>query len=69
MCKMLKKDFYDILGVARNANDEDIKKAYRRMASKFHPDRFQGAEAKKAEEKFKEGKEAYETLSDPQKRA
>ncbi len=66
---MAKRDFYDILGVPKNANDEDIKKAYRRLAAKHHPDRHQGEEAKKAEEKFKEAKEAYEMLSDPQKRA
>ena len=66
---MAKRDFYDILGVPKNATDEDIKKAYRRLAAKHHPDRHQGDEAKKAEEKFKEAKEAYEMLSDPQKRA
>ena len=66
---MAKRDFYDILGVPKNATDEDIKKAYRRLAGKHHPDRHQGDDAKKAEEKFKEAKEAYEMLSDPQKRA
>jgi molecular chaperone DnaJ len=66
---MAKRDYYDILGVAKNASDEDIKKAYRKLAMKFHPDRNQGDGAKKAEEKFKEAKEAYEMLSDPQKRA
>ncbi|MEW6704833.1 MAG: molecular chaperone DnaJ [Pseudomonadota bacterium] len=66
---MAKRDYYDILGVAKNASDEDIKKAYRKLAMKYHPDRNQGDEAKKAEEKFKEAKEAYEMLSDPQKRA
>jgi len=64
-----KRDFYDILGVAKNASDEDIKKAYRKLAMKHHPDRNQGDDAKKAEERFKEAKEAYEMLSDPQKRA
>jgi molecular chaperone DnaJ len=63
---MSKRDFYDVLGVPKNASDEDIKKAYRKLAMKHHPDRNQG-EAK-AEEKFKEAKEAYEMLSDPQKR-
>ena len=66
---MAKKDYYDTLGVAKNANDEDIKKAYRKQAMKHHPDRNQGDSAKAAEEKFKEAKEAYEMLSDDQKRA
>jgi hypothetical protein len=66
---MAKRDYYDILGVPKNASDDDIKKAYRKLAMKFHPDRNQGDGAKKAEEKFKEAKEAYEMLSDPQKRA
>jgi molecular chaperone DnaJ len=66
---MAKRDFYEILGVAKNASDDDIKKAYRKLAMKFHPDRNQGEKAKEAEEKFKEAKEAYEMLSDPQKRA
>ena len=64
-----KRDYYDILGVPKNATEEDIKKAYRKLAMKHHPDRNQGDDAKKAEEKFKEAKEAYEMLSDPQKRA
>jgi molecular chaperone DnaJ len=66
---MAKRDYYDILGVPKNATDEDIKKAYRKLAMKHHPDRNQGDDAKKSEDKFKEGKEAYEMLSDPQKRA
>jgi molecular chaperone DnaJ len=66
---MAKRDYYDILGVPRNASEEDIKKAYRKLAMKHHPDRNQGEHAKKAEEKFKEAKEAYEMLTDPQKRA
>jgi molecular chaperone DnaJ len=66
---MAKRDYYDILGVPKNATEEDIKKAYRKLAMKYHPDRNQGDEAKKAEEKFKEAKEAYEMLSEPQKRA
>ncbi|MDM7456716.1 MAG: molecular chaperone DnaJ [Tepidimonas sp.] len=66
---MAKRDYYEILGVARNASDDDIKKAYRKLAMKYHPDRNQGDAAKVAEEKFKEVKEAYEMLSDPQKRA
>jgi molecular chaperone DnaJ len=64
-----KRDYYEVLGVAKNATEEDIKKAYRKLAMKFHPDRNQGDGAKKAEESFKEGKEAYEMLSDAQKRA
>lgn len=66
---MAKRDYYDVLGVAKNASEDDIKKAYRKLAMKFHPDRNQGDDAKKAEEKFKEAKEAYEMLSDAQKRA
>jgi len=64
-----KRDYYEILGVAKNAAEEDIKKAYRKLAMKYHPDRNQGDGAKKAEEQFKEVKEAYEMLSDAQKRA
>ena len=63
---MAKRDYYDVLGVAKNASEDDIKKAYRKLAMKHHPDRNQGDEAKKAEEKFKEAKEAYEMLSDAQ---
>ena len=66
---MAKRDFYEILGVPKNASDEEIKKSYRKLAMKFHPDRNQGEAAKEAEVKFKEAKEAYEMLSDPQKRA
>ena len=66
---MAKRDFYEVLGVAKNASDDDIKKAYRKLAMKHHPDRNQGDAAVKAEERFKEAKEAYEILSDPQKRA
>jgi molecular chaperone DnaJ len=66
---MAKRDYYETLGVAKNASDDDIKKAYRKLAMKFHPDRNQGDGAKAAEEKFKEAKEAYEMLSDEQKRA
>ncbi len=65
----IKKDYYDTLGVPKNASDEDIKKAYRKLAMKHHPDRNQGDSSKAAEEKFKEAKEAYEMLSDAQKRA
>src|SRR5688572_4930647 len=66
---MAKRDYYDILGLPKNASDEDIKKAYRKLAMKHHPDRNQGDGARKSEEHFKEAKEAYEMLSDPQKRA
>ncbi len=68
---MAKRDYYDTLGVPKNATEEDIKKAYRKLAMKHHPDRNQGEgdDAKKSEEKFKEAKEAYEMLSDSQKRA
>ncbi len=66
---MAKRDYYETLGVPKNASDEDIKKAYRKLAMKHHPDRNQGDSAKVAEEKFKEGKEAYEMLSDGNKRA
>ncbi len=64
-----KRDFYEILGVPKNASEEEIKKAYRKLAMKHHPDRNQGDAAKDAEVKFKEAKEAYEMLSDAQKRA
>ena len=66
---MAKRDYYETLGVPKNAGEEDIKKAYRKLAMKHHPDRNQGDDAKKSEEKFKEAKEAYEMLSDAQKRA
>ena len=64
---MAKKDYYETLDVARNATDDEIKKAYRKLAMKYHPDRNQDNPS--AEEKFKEVKEAYEMLSDPDKRA
>src|SRR6476660_9963629 len=63
-----KRDYYDVLGVPKNASEEEIKKAYRKLAMKFHPDRNQGDAAKEAEAKFKEAKEAYEMLSDADKR-
>ena len=66
---MAKRDYYDTLGVPKNASEEEIKKSYRKQAMKHHPDRNQGDTAKAAEEKFKEAKEAYEMLTDPQKRA
>ena len=63
---MTKKDYYDVLGLNREASDSEIKKAYRKLAKKYHPDSNQGD--KEVEQKFKEATEAYEVLSDPQKR-
>lgn len=64
---MAKRDFYEVLGVERGASEADLKKAYRRLAMKYHPDRNPGD--KEAEDKFKEANEAYEVLSDASKRA
>jgi molecular chaperone DnaJ len=64
---MAKRDYYKVLDVAKNASEADIKKAYRRLAMKYHPDRNPGD--KEAEDRFKEAKEAYEVLTDAQKRA
>src|ERR1700752_1103477 len=61
-----KRDYYEILGVERKADDEEIKRAYRRLAMQYHPDRNVGD--KEAEDKFKEAAEAYEILRDPDKR-
>jgi len=69
---MAKRDFYEVLGVDRNADADALKKAYRKLAIQYHPDRQQGKsddEKKAAEEKFKEAAEAYDVLSDPDKRA
>lgn len=63
---MAKRDYYEVLGVDKNASEEDIKKAYRKIAIKYHPDRNPGS--KEAEEKFKEAAEAYDVLHDPKKR-
>ena len=66
------KDLYEVLGVSKGASEDDIKKAYRKLAMKYHPDRFATAteaEKKEAEGKFKEINHAYEVLSDPQKKA
>ena len=63
---MAKRDYYEVLGVARDVGEEDIKRSYRTLAKKYHPDANPGD--KKAEEKFKELGEAYEVLSNAQKR-
>ena len=63
---MAKRDYYEVLGVSKNASEDEIKKAYRKIAIKWHPDRNPGS--KEAEEKFKEAAEAYDVLHDPQKR-
>ncbi len=64
---MSKRDYYEVLGISRDVNDADLKKAFRRLAMKHHPDR--NADNEEAVEKFKEAREAYDILSDPQKRA
>ncbi|NDE57148.1 MAG: molecular chaperone DnaJ, partial [Gammaproteobacteria bacterium] len=64
---MAKEDYYQLLGVARNASDDEIKKSFRRLAMKYHPDRNQ--DNAEAEEQFKKIKEANDILSDPKKRA
>ena len=64
---MSKRDFYEILGVGKTASTDEIKKAYRKVAMQYHPDRNPGDKA--AEEKFKEAAEAYEILSDADKKA
>ncbi|OFA02379.1 molecular chaperone DnaJ [Duganella sp. HH101] len=63
---MAKRDFYETLGVAKNASEDEIKKSYRKLAMKYHPDR--NPDSKESEEKFKEVKEAYEMLTNPEKR-
>src|SRR5687767_14653997 len=64
---MAKRDYYEVLGVARDASEDDLKKSYRKLAMKYHPDR--NPDNPKSEESFKEAKEAYEVLTDPTKRA
>ena len=64
---MAKRDYYEVLGVGRDASEKDIKKAYRRLAMKYHPDR--NTDDAGAEEKFKEASEAAEVLTDSEKRA
>ena len=61
-----KRDYYEVLGIQKGASDEEIKKAFRKMAMKYHPDR--NPDDKSAEEKFKEVNEAYAVLSDPEKK-
>src|SRR5438128_4397005 len=64
----VKRDYYEVLGVTKTADGEEIKRSYRRLAMKYHPDRNTGDSKTEAEVKFKECAEAYEVLSDPAKR-
>ena len=63
---MAQRDYYEILGIRKDAGEDEIKRSYRRLAMQYHPDRNPGD--KEAEEKFKEASEAYEVLRDPEKR-
>ena len=64
---MSKRDYYEVLGVAKDANEDEIKKAYRKLAFQYHPDR--NPDDQEAEEKFKEAAEAYDVLRDPERRS
>ena len=69
---MSKRDYYEVLGIDKNASESEIKKAYRKMAMQFHPDKFANAtdkEKEEAEHKFKEINDAYQVLSDSQKKS
>ena len=64
---MASRDYYEVLGIQKGASDDEIKRAFRKLAIKYHPDKNQGD--KEAEQKFKEINEAYQVLSDPEKKA
>ena len=64
---MSKRDYYDVLGVSKSASDSELKKAFKKLAMKYHPDRNPDDDS--AAEKFKEAAEAYDVLSDPQKKS
>ena len=66
MNEVMDRDYYEVLGISKSASDNEIKKAYRKLAMKYHPDR--NPDDKEAEESFKQATEAYEVLSDSQKR-